>query len=695
MFETIKLSFRAGINADETPLKAEGWYVSANGVRFWQNGWEVMGGWEPLTPTPFTGVCRGACQWNSPDNEPQLLLGTQATLEAFDGTNLRVVTPALTHTRLPSGAFSQGPVGFTVVNHPAHGMRAGDVVTIANATGTGKNGNRTVVAVIDPNHYTFAGNLSGGSGGSIAEAYSPLPSGPLDASSGAFPRTWSIDRFGEMVIASPNGGKLFAGFISNGAPASLIENGNFASGLTGWAAGTGWSSSGGEAFHTGTTPSNLSQNIRDAKEGHVFLLAFGGRSVTSLCNMSVSINAGATPGLIEIIPSFQPPVAGTLTPYTLMFVMPAFPIDLVFSRLDTNGSRELHLDDVTLTEVEISPVDQAPTYSNAVFVDPHSVVVALGTVEADGDFNPMCVRNSAIGDIRVWVPDTDNVASEMILSGGGYLMAGCRTRDQNVIWSDTATFVQQWIGNVGEAFAYRQVSDRIGLYSRFASAEADGLVLFIGSDEDFKMFDGARVVPLDCPIRKDFFDNLNKAQKSKISSYYYGAKSEWHICYPRGESTENSHKIVYNLAEKHWTHHEMARTTGLDTGPFGYPLEFATNGKIYKHECGTLADGEYRTWHLTTGFSDIRDGSRLMAINRHWMDIKDQIGMFQITHRLRDTARGDVIDHGPQIVDTDTQELFLMAMGRQWQIHYQNHDDSEYLRMGVESVDAKETGARR
>lgn len=251
-----KIPFAPGVIKDDTPLSSEGAYIDADKVRFVMVGGqpkpEVIGGWEALTTSTISGRCRGLHTWADNDGAPQIGLGTHTHLYAYSGGGLYDITPVSASGTLGSNPFTTTNGSATVsVSHTSHGCTAGDRVRFTGASavnGVTVNGEYTVASVTSANAYTIThGSVASGSGsgGGASVAYTYyLPSGNADGTGGAgygtgaygvgtwgtastvvaYPRTWTMDNWGQNLVACPRGGKLYEWALNTSSPAAVITN---------------------------------------------------------------------------------------------------------------------------------------------------------------------------------------------------------------------------------------------------------------------------------------------------------------------------------------------------------------------------------------------------------------------------------------------------------------------------------------
>ena len=139
-----KLTFKPGINRDQTNYSSEGGWYDCDKIRF-RNGFpEKIGGWTAATITPYVGDARSLISWVTQDgsytligvatNEKQYVgLGTQL----YDITPIRVTYNTGT-TPSTDNCFETTDTSTTViVNLTAHGAEDGAYVTFSGATDVG------------------------------------------------------------------------------------------------------------------------------------------------------------------------------------------------------------------------------------------------------------------------------------------------------------------------------------------------------------------------------------------------------------------------------------------------------------------------------------------------------------------------------------------------------------------------------
>jgi hypothetical protein len=600
-------------------------------------------------------------------------------------------------TRAGPGAGEFGHIAFKnstsdgmLVTFPyAHGLKVGDTITLSGFSTFGTpsvdvNGDRVVSAVVDNLSFRFKG-IAGGSQSTSSGVGSYTWSRAASQSSA---RAYSFDNFGELLLVAPKNRGLYV--WQPGPYESVVTNGYFTSDSD-WAKGTGWSISSGSATKTAGVAANLSQAATEMKPGYFYFLLINLERTAG--SVKFQVNAGDPATLVDV----GSPTWNTSGAKTLTFVCPADPSDIVIVA-DSSFAGSIY--DIS---VAISPDQQsittAPDKIDVMWVDPNSRVVNIaGTVEADGDYNSMVVRNSAQENFRVWVPDEDNIADEVVLSRGSRIVNAKVTRQQTLIWTDAALFSQQFIGSFASPYRYQLMGNGCGLIGRNAAAEVNGAAFWLSSNHQFYIFNGQAPLEMDkCRLRKDVVQHISEGYEDRIFAGINSTASEFWLMYPdsRDGTDECSRIAVMNYVDpaQPWWTHKLARTAWLPAGVFRYPIGFAPTGEIYFHENGTTADGGDISAFITSAWFDIEDGDTMMAVYSYWPDFNNQSGAVnvELSTRLHQNAASGQI--ATKTATTSTRKMDVRLMGRQARIKLSS--TGETWRLGAQRLEVAKTGARR
>jgi len=244
-----------GINKEVTDYTGQGKWTDGDMVRFFQGSAQKIKGWEKFINTTLVGVARDAHAWVGLDGTRLLAVGTDRKLYivveglAYDITPIRE-TQALTNPFTTNGTTS------VTVTDTSHGAVQGDFVTFdsfSSIDGLDMNKEFEVTSVTDNNTYvvtaTSAASGSTSGGGGSGNAKYQISIGP-EISTSAFgwgtdtwgaggwgspstsstvtleARQWSLDNFGEDLIATVLNGGAFKWDTSSGVStrAAAITN---------------------------------------------------------------------------------------------------------------------------------------------------------------------------------------------------------------------------------------------------------------------------------------------------------------------------------------------------------------------------------------------------------------------------------------------------------------------------------------
>jgi hypothetical protein len=241
MGQLANLRFAPGLFTESTNRGADGRWRDGNMVR-WNNGMpEVVGGWQAVATTGDTvaGIPRAIKEWSTLDGLDVAAIGTNRRLYLLVNNEYFNITPFRDEGTLTDPFSMTSGSAVVSVAHTAHGLAEGDAVFFTNDTAVGGltiSGEYTVTEVVDADTYTItaasnASSTAGPGGGSVGYGYeinvglaeTGLVFGfgagtwgegtwgtPRAESTFVAPlRVWSLDTWGEDLIASPSGGAVY------------------------------------------------------------------------------------------------------------------------------------------------------------------------------------------------------------------------------------------------------------------------------------------------------------------------------------------------------------------------------------------------------------------------------------------------------------------------------------------------------
>jgi len=166
------------------------------------------------------------------------------------------------------------------------------------------------------------------------------------------------------------------------------------------------------------------------------------------------------------------------------------------------------------------------------------------------------IQNSSAGDFANWVSadaNSNNVATGKIVKG--LPIRGGSTSPSGLFWAVDAlvrvSFQPSSAGGQNFYWTYDLVSSQTSIMSSSCVIEYDGIFYWIGVDR-FLSYNGVvQEIPNDLN-QNYFFDNVNIAQRQKVWVSKVSRYGEIWWFYPKGNATECTDAIIYNVRNKSW-----------------------------------------------------------------------------------------------------------------------------------------------
>lgn len=245
---------------------------------------------------------------------------------------------------------------------------------------------------------------------------------------------------------------------------------------------------------------------------------------------------------------------------------------------------------------------------------------------------PTDLTGSGSGIARVW--------GQKIIKGFP-LRAGSGSAPAGLFWAYDAVIRCIFTGGT-TVFQFDTIATGTSIMSPNCIVDYDGVFFWAGVDR-FLMFNGVvREVPNQLNLNF-FFDNINNAHRSKVFAFKVPHFGEIWWCYPRGDETECTHAVIYNVRENTWYDTELplsGRASGVFNNGFAAPL---------LTDCIPSNSG-YRVWIHEQGVDEI-DGQNIAPIPS-WFETSDLSSLASGKNRaLRiTTIEPDFVQNGPMTV---------------------------------------------
>lgn len=218
------------------------------------------------------------------------------------------------------------------------------------------------------------------------------------------------------------------------------------------------------------------------------------------------------------------------------------------------------------------------------------------------------------------------------------LRGGPGSSPSGLLWSADSLLRMTYSGDATSAFQFDTISAQSSILSAQSPIEYDGVFYWIGTDR-FLMFNGVvREVENNMNINF-FFDNLNYAMRQKVFAIKVPRFGEIWWCFPKGDSVEPNHAIIYNVRENTWYDTALpngGRGAGIFPAVFRKPLmsgvepsfipistRITEAGDVRITEAGDRriteesGDPEYRMWVHEVGTDEI-DGLTVNPIQSYF-----------------------------------------------------------------------------
>jgi hypothetical protein len=283
---------------------------------------------------------------------------------------------------------------------------------------------------------------------------------------------------------------------------------------------------------------------------------------------------------------------------------------------------------LTSRAVELSTLAGAsnvPTDQNFIEIsDINRFVFAFGANEfASATVNPMLVRWSDQGNALNWTPSATTQAGFLTLSRGSKLVTAKQSRQEVLVWTDSALYSMQYVG-APVVWAAQLVGENISIAGQNAVAYANGVAYWMGKDKFYK-YDG-RTTPLRCDLRQFIFNDFNVQQYDQVVA---GTNESYHEIwwfYCSTDQTTSDRYVVYNYMEDVWYYGTMSRSAWLDSGLRDHPLGATYSSNLVNHEQG-VDDNENATTlpihaYVASAEFDLDDGHQFAFIWRILPDIR-------------------------------------------------------------------------
>jgi hypothetical protein len=609
-----KLKYRPGINRESTTLANEGGWFQCDKIRFRSGYPEKIGGWTGFANfNTYKGVARSLWNWVTLTSFNLLGIGTNLKFYIEDGGAYNDITPIRYSSTIASNAFRTARSTLTTTINPtatsivvgsttdfaflevgtilidSEKIRFDGVVgsTLTNCI-RGYDGTTAVAHTAGATVSCFTVYVNDPGCGvqtddfvTISAVTTPpatVNGIPIASIEGNFqmiqiaPSTYVFDA---LSVATSGGvatnGASFAYEITTGKDIYTIG--------TGWGAGP-WSRGGwGSGFTTG-----IGQQLRiwsQANFGQILLFVPRGGALYAWDPGTSSQPAYTTRGI---------QVTGANVPITIntILVSDATRITICFGCND------------------------------------------YGSVTLD----PLLIRWSDAENYLSWTPAITNQAGSYRLSHGSQIISALQTRQEIIVWTDTAVYSMQYSGQPF-IWNFNILADNTSVAGPNVTVTVNGVTYWMGTDK-FYTYSG-RVDTLPCSLRQYVFDDINLNQAFQFFGSTNEAYNEIWWFYCSSNSTVVDRYIIYNHLDRVWYYGNLQRSAWIDSPLRASPMAATyINTMVYQESSNddnsTPTPQPIYAYCLTSDF-DIGEGHNLGFVWRIVPDVTfdgsiTQVGTF-------------------------------------------------------------------
>ena len=365
----------------------------------------------------------------------------------------------------------------------------------------------------------------------------------------------------------------------------------------------------------------------------------------------------------------------------------------------------------------ISGANKVPTKALQVITsetDRHLIVLGADPLSGGsrtGAIDPMLIAFSDQENELEFEPLNTNTAGSLRLSSGSSIIAGIKSRQEVLIWTDTSLYSMQFIGPP-LTFGLNLINEGAGLIGPKAVVNAPNGVFFM-SKNAFYFYNGS-IKKLNCSVQDFVFSDLDVDQSFKCFAGLNEEFSEIWFFYPSktDNTDEISRYVIYNYEENSWSIGSLKRYSWLNPGINEKPLvagETSSSKVIYQHETGSNDDlSSMDNVFIESADIDITDGDSFVFLKKVIPDIlfQNDIGSnpdaaLNIVVKRRDfTNQTLTTDSTTQIKNSSTFSS-LRTRTRQFVLRFESDDDNTEAdrkdfkwRLGNTRVDIQQSGRR-
>ena len=364
---------------------------------------------------------------------------------------------------------------------------------------------------------------------------------------------------------------------------------------------------------------------------------------------------------------------------------------------------------LTTRAVDLSTVSGAnlvPTVGLQVITsekDRHLIVLGSDPVSGGartGTIDPMLISFSDQENDLEFQPLITNTAGDLRLSSGSSIIGATKSRQEILIWTDTALYSMQFVGPPF-TFAVNLINEGTGLIGPKAVITSAQSIYWMSSTNFYAYTGSVQKIP--CSVHNYVYGDINLSQSFKIHAFTITEKSEVGWFYCSGSAIEIDRYVIYNYEDNVWYYGQLERHAWLDSGIENYPRA-TYNGYLFEQEDGFNDDGSPMTnVFIESSDFEVGEGEQFAYIQRMFPDLKflanSDSGKVNLVLKTRNNPGESLSTSSTSSVGSSTGQVSLRARSRQAVFRVESDDDSDGndnvgWRLGATRLDIKPDGRR-
>ena len=373
----------------------------------------------------------------------------------------------------------------------------------------------------------------------------------------------------------------------------------------------------------------------------------------------------------------------------------------IFRWVENNGTTTRALNLSTISGANLVPTVGLQVITSE--KDRHLIILGADPVSSGartGVIDPMLITFSDQENELEFQPLITNTAGDLRLSSGSSIIGSTKSRQEILIWTDTALYSMQFVGPPF-TFTVNLINEGTGLIGPKAAVTSAQSIYWMSSTNFYAYTGSVQKIP--CSVHNYVYGDINLSQSFKIHAFTITEKSEVGWFYCSGSATEIDRYVIYNYEDNVWYYGQLERHAWLDSGIEDYPRA-TYNGYLFEQEDGFNDDGSPMTnVFIESSDFEVGEGEQFAYIQRMFPDLKflsnSDSGKVNLVIKTRDNPGESLSTSSTSSVGSSTGQVNLRARSRQAVFRVESDDDSDGndnvgWRLGATRLDIKPDGRR-